>query len=74
MTGGQTTLMPPKTLEKVIAGLGLDESRIRIVEAHPRKREEFENVLREELNHEGVSVIIARRECLETARRKIKKG
>ena len=35
--------------------------------------EEMQNVIREELNYNGVSVVIPRRECIQTARRHNKK-
>jgi indolepyruvate ferredoxin oxidoreductase alpha subunit len=35
--------------------------------------EEMKNIIREEINYPGVSVIIPRRECIQTARRHNKK-
>ena len=35
----------------------------------PRTREEMKAMLREEIAYDGVSVIIPRRECIQTAKR-----
>ena len=36
----------------------------------PAKREEMKQIIREEIEHHGVSVIIPRRECIQTLARK----
>jgi indolepyruvate ferredoxin oxidoreductase alpha subunit len=71
MTGGQDS---PGTghLEDIAVGLGVPEDHVRVITPLPRQHDENVNVMVEELAYEGVSVIIARRECIETARRKRK--
>jgi TPP-dependent indolepyruvate ferredoxin oxidoreductase alpha subunit len=40
-----------------------------VVDAHPRRTAENTEILRREVHHRGLSVIIAVRECIETAKR-----
>ena len=51
------------------AGLGVDPAHIRVVVPLPRTREEMKAIIREEIAYDGVSVIIPRRECIQTAKR-----
>jgi len=53
-------------------GLGVSPEHVRIITPLPRRHEENVRVITEELEYDGVSVIIARRECVETAKRKRK--
>jgi indolepyruvate ferredoxin oxidoreductase alpha subunit len=71
MTGGQDS---PATgqLEQIAMGLGVPEEHVRVITPLPRQHETNVAVIREELGYEGVSVIIARRECIETAKRRRK--
>ena len=68
MTGGQDSAGTGR-LEQICAGLGVDPAHIRVVIPLPRNREETRNVIREEIEYRGVSVIIPRRECIQTAKR-----
>jgi indolepyruvate ferredoxin oxidoreductase alpha subunit len=68
MTGGQPTLVPSSRLQAVVAGLGVDPGHLRVLDAHPRKNQENAAVLKEEFAHEGLSVVIMVRECIETAK------
>ena len=70
MTGGQPTIAPSSRLKDIILGLGVDPAHLHVVDAHPRKVQENTGILRREIAHRGLSVIIGVRECLETARRK----
>lgn len=72
MTGGQETILPSSALEAVVRGVGVDPDHIRTI--IPLKKNHGENVgiLREEMDHKGVSVVISLRECIETAKRKKK--
>lgn len=65
MTGGQFSPSIGK-IEDICRGLGVEEEHIRIFEPHHRKLNEIVQILKEELNYRGVSVIIPRRECLVT--------
>ncbi|MCM1151377.1 MAG: thiamine pyrophosphate-dependent enzyme [Alistipes sp.] len=68
MTGGQDSAGTGR-LEQICAGLGVETAHIRVTVPLPRNREELKQLLREEIAYEGVSVIIPRRECIQTARR-----
>ena len=73
MTGGQTTILPSSRLENVVRGIGVESDHLITIPAHRKFHEENKEVLRKELAYKGVSVIIAVRECIETARKKAKK-
>jgi len=73
MTGGQTSSATNR-LADICAGLGVDPDHIRIITPLPNKHEENVNVLRQEIAHTGPSVVIAVRECIQTARRSRSKG
>jgi indolepyruvate ferredoxin oxidoreductase alpha subunit len=73
MTGGQTSSATNR-LAGICAGLGVDPAHIRIITPLPNKHDENVGVLREEVAHSGPSVIIAVRECIQTARRSRPKG
>ena len=69
MTGGQASHATGR-LESICEGLGVPGEHIRIL--NPLKKYHGDNVimLREEIIYDGVSVIIAQRECIQTATRK----
>jgi len=69
MTGGQPTIRPSSQLEGLVRGLGIPADHLHVLEAHPRHDAHNTEVLRRELDHRGLSVIIAVRECLETIKR-----
>ena len=73
MTGGQTSSATNR-LADICTGLGVDPAHIRIITPLPNKHEENVDVLRQEIAHVGPSVIIAVRECIQTARRSRSKG
>ncbi|MCL1818802.1 MAG: thiamine pyrophosphate-dependent enzyme, partial [Spirochaetaceae bacterium] len=68
MTGVQKTIMPQSALEPLIKGLGIDPAHIVTLEAHKKNEKENIEVFRRELAYRGLSVIIARRECLEAVK------
>ena len=69
MTGGQDSAGTGR-LEQICAGIGVDPAHIRVVVPLPKNREELKAMIREEIAYPGVSVIIPRRECIQTAKRK----
>jgi indolepyruvate ferredoxin oxidoreductase alpha subunit len=71
MTGGQETVGGER-LEQIAVGMGVPAEHVHVITPLPRQHEKNVAVLKEELAYEGVSVIIARRECIETAKRKRK--
>jgi indolepyruvate ferredoxin oxidoreductase, alpha subunit len=70
MTGGQETLLPSENLKKVAQGIGVDPDHIKSVEAHRKVFEENTRILKDELDYKGLSLIIASRECVESAKKK----
>jgi indolepyruvate ferredoxin oxidoreductase alpha subunit len=65
MTGAQPTISPGSRLPALLEGLGVAREHIRLLEAHRKNHETNVAAIREELRHEGVSVIVLKRECLE---------
>lgn len=68
MTGGQDSQGTGK-LEDICLGLGADEAHVRTIESLPKNIEDMKKLFREEIEYKGLSVIISRRECIQTARR-----
>lgn len=68
MTGGQDSQGTGK-LEEICLGLGLDKAHLRTIESLPKNVEDMKVLFREEIEYRGLSVIISRRECIQTARR-----
>jgi indolepyruvate ferredoxin oxidoreductase alpha subunit len=73
MTGGQTSSANHR-LAEICTGLGVDPAHIRIITPLPNKHDENVEVLQQEIAHTGPSIIIAVRECIQTARRSRPKG
>ncbi len=65
MTGGQDSHATGR-LEEICIGLGVKPEHIRTLTPLPKHHDEMVNVFREEMLYEGVSVIIPRRECIQT--------
>jgi indolepyruvate ferredoxin oxidoreductase alpha subunit len=65
MTGLQRSMSTGQTLDQIILGTGIPEEHFRIIEPTPRNHEANVEVMREELAHDGPSVIVARRACIE---------
>lgn len=68
MTGGQDSQGTGK-LEDICLGLGADKDHVRTIKSLPKNVEEMKKLFREEIEYKGLSVIISRRECIQTARR-----
>ena len=71
MTGGQDSAGTNK-FEAICRGLGVDENHLRVVTPLPKNMPEITQIIREEINYHGVSVIIPRRECMQTLQRHLK--
>jgi len=69
MTGGQDSAGTGK-IEAICLGLGVDPAHVRVVVPLKKNYEEMEQIIREEIEYRGVSVIIPRRECIQTLARK----
>ena len=71
MTGGQDSAGTNK-FEAICRGLGVDDNHLRVVVPLPKNMPEITAIIREEIEYKGVSVIIPRRECLQTLQRHLK--
>ena len=71
MTGGQDSAGTGR-LEAICCGLGVEPEHVRVVVPLPKHMEEIKQVLREEVAYKGTSVVIARRECIQTLKRHLK--
>ena len=71
MTGGQDSAGTGR-LEAICEGLGVEPEHVRVVIPLPKHMEEIKQILREEIAYNGTSVIIARRECIQTLKRHLK--
>lgn len=71
MTGGQKSHATGR-LEKICNGLGVAPEHIRPIIPLRRNHEENIRIMKEEFDYRGVSVIIAARECIQTASRRRK--
>lgn len=73
MTGGQDSAGTGR-LEQICEGVGVEKAHIRVVVPLPKNMEEIKQALREEIDYNGVSVVIARRECIQTLKRHLKEA
>ena len=71
MTGGQDSAGTNK-FEPICLGLGVSPDHVRVVVPLPKNMPEITDILRQEINYHGVSVIIPRRECIQTFKRHAK--
>ena len=65
MTGGQDSAGTNK-FEAICRGLGVADEHLKVVVPLPANMDEITRILREEIEYKGVSVIIPRRECIQT--------
>ena len=66
MTGGQKSQATDR-LENICLGLGVSSDHLKVIVPLKKNHEENKRVIREELTYQGLSVILARRECIQTA-------
>lgn len=71
MTGGQKSSALGK-IEDICMGLGIDEDHIRILKPLSKQHEYNVQAIKEELEYPGVSVIIPRRECIQTLNKRMR--
>lgn len=73
MTGGQPQLLPSERLTQIAEGIGVPKEHV--IEFNPMPKHHQKNVelLKKEMAYAGVSVLIGKRECIETYKRGLKK-
>ena len=71
MTGGQDS-QGTNRYEQICRALGVEDEHLHVVTPLPKNMEDIKDIMRRELEYRGVSVIIPRRECIQTFARKAK--
>ena len=71
MTGGQPSAAFGR-IEDICKGLGVEEDHIRLIKPLPKYHVENLEIYKEELEYLGVSVIIPRRECIQTLNKRMR--
>jgi indolepyruvate ferredoxin oxidoreductase alpha subunit len=71
MTGGQDSAGTGR-IEEICKGIGVAPAHIRTIIPLKKNHEEMKSIIKEEIEYRGVSVIIPRRECIQTLKRKRK--
>lgn len=66
MTGGQSSAAFGR-MESICMGLGVSPEHLKVIIPLRKHHEMNSDIIAEELKHRGVSVIISRRECIQTA-------
>lgn len=69
MTGGQDSAGTSR-FEAICVALGVEKEHVRVVVPLAKNMDEITRTIREEIDYRGVSVIIPRRECIQTLARK----
>lgn len=71
MTGGQDSAALGK-IESICLGLGVEEEHLKVIKPLKKYHAENVDIIKKELEYEGVSVIIPRRECIQTLNRRMR--
>lgn len=71
MTGGQPS-SASGAIEKICLGLGLPEERLKVLVPLKKYQTENVSVLKESIAYAGTSVVVFRRECVQTAARRVR--
>jgi indolepyruvate ferredoxin oxidoreductase alpha subunit len=74
MTGGQETMLESSAIQRLVEGIGVEKEHLRIIEPLKKHAEKNLEIIKQEMDYPGVSVIISIRECLETAKKRKKSG
>lgn len=72
MTGGQQSAGTNR-IEDICKGVGVDPAHIHVVVPISKNLEQIKQTIKQEIDYRGVSVIIPRRECIQTLKRNLKK-
>jgi indolepyruvate ferredoxin oxidoreductase alpha subunit len=65
MTGTQESMATGERLDQVILGLGVDPKHFRVINPLPKHHDANTQVFAEEIAHRGLSVVVARRACIQ---------
>ncbi|NDW09252.1 thiamine pyrophosphate-dependent enzyme [Dysgonomonas sp. 520] len=72
MTGGQDSAGTGR-LEAICLGVGVEAEHLHVVVPLPKNMDAIKATIKQEIEYNGVSVIIPRRDCIQTHKRKAKK-
>jgi indolepyruvate ferredoxin oxidoreductase alpha subunit len=70
MTGGQDTIVSSSGLKQAVLGLGVDPDHVKEFIPLSKNRKENVEIIRKEIDYNGISVIIPIRECIQTLKKK----
>ncbi|MDE6549163.1 MAG: indolepyruvate ferredoxin oxidoreductase [Muribaculaceae bacterium] len=68
MTGGQDSQGTGK-IEEICLGLGVNADHLHTIDSLPKNHDEMVSLFKQAIEHKGLSVVVSRRECIQTARR-----
>jgi indolepyruvate ferredoxin oxidoreductase alpha subunit len=71
MTGAQETMTTGERLLQVLRGLGVKDEHLHVIEPHPKHHRENVELVRKEIEHRGLSVIIPTRACIHLKRKHV---
>ncbi|HKQ49038.1 MAG TPA: thiamine pyrophosphate-dependent enzyme [Phycisphaerae bacterium] len=72
MTGGQDAMIAGDELINLVKGLGVSPEHVVKIDPSPRHHQENTGIIRREIDHHGLSVVVACRPCIHTKRRTIR--
>ena len=64
MTGAQYSPAEHQSLKRICIGLGVHPDHVRSIKPLPKNHDDFIEMLQEEVDYDGISVIVATRECV----------
>jgi len=68
MTGGQETMATGESIVKLVAGAGVKPEHIQVIEPLSKYHEGNVRIIRREIDHQGLSVVISKRACIQIKR------
>lgn len=71
MTGGQETMAAGDTLLGLLRGLGVKPEHLHVIEPLSKNHAENVELIRRAIQHRGLSVIVAQRECIHNRRKAV---
>jgi indolepyruvate ferredoxin oxidoreductase alpha subunit len=69
MTGTQDSLTTGSRLIELLRGLGVDPDHLHVIDPLPRQHQENVALIRQEVEHPGLSVIVPTRACIHVRRK-----
>ena len=69
MTGGQETMAAGQQLVDLLKGLGVPPQHLHVIEPLSKNHQENVALITQAINHRGLSVVVAQRECIHNRRK-----